>query len=136
MANDIRSFEADLAKFGKKIGVNLATVQKRITFDMHGRITQRNPVDTGFSRASWDVTVGEPVTVAPPQPSEGQAIEPVDISAGIAAIDGTKPSFVSSAVHYLKYLEEGSSDQAPLGMVRITVAEVQAEIATYLTGLP
>ena len=42
--------------------------------------------------------------------------------------DGTKSVFITSALDYIKYLDQGSSQQAPAGMVNITIAELEAEV--------
>lgn len=154
----VHAFDVDLADFAKAIDVPLPIVCQRITLDCHGRITKRTPVDTGRARASWDVKEGAPSDFVPPETKEsvagkgktrlgtgqlgnklgGGALsggKPKDVGAAIAGIDGTKVIFITSALDYMQYLEDGSSKQAPAGMVRLTLAEVEIELETILEGL-
>ena len=156
--SSLQLFEVSLADFAEAIDVALPTVVKRITYDLHGRITKRTPVDTGRARASWDVKVGSPSNFVPPETkgsvrqkgktsvgsgqlgndlgsgaSQGGAAK--DIGAEVAGIDGTAPVFITTALDYVQYLEKGSSKQAPAGMVMLSIAEVEIELETILTDL-
>jgi hypothetical protein len=53
----------------------------------------------------------------------------------VAEIDGTTAIFITSNLPYMEALENGHSGQAPNGMVRITVAEIAAEIDSMLADL-
>ncbi len=118
-------FNAPLEKFAKLIDVNLATVVRVITGDLWGMITQRTPVDTGRARASWQVSEGKPSMAAP---SPGTYGPPSAVSAGFENISGTQPVYIVSNLDYIEALENGWSKQAPVGMVAISIAEVEARI--------
>lgn len=124
------AFNADLRAFAEKIDVNLQTVLKRVTFDLWNRITLKTPVDTGRARAGWGVSIGDPQVVTP-EPGPHGAPTPPDLS----AIDGTQLIYVLNNVEYVQYLEEGTSKQAPAGMVRISLAEVELEIEAMLLAM-
>lgn len=44
----------------------------------------------------------------------------------------SEPVFITNNLHYVIYLEHGSSKQAPQGMVAVTLAEVEAGLARVL----
>lgn len=60
MANDIRQFNVQVDAFANKVGLAVTTVQKRVAFDLFGRIVRKTPVDTGRARASWNISVNRP----------------------------------------------------------------------------
>lgn len=126
-----------------KIGVNLQIVLEKLTLDTHTKLTERTPVDTGRARASWQISEGAPSTVVPPptgvkstgKNSQNSSPPANTIPPPTISVSGTQPVFITSAVDYMKYLEEGSSKQAPAGMVQITVREIEAEVEQTLAAL-
>jgi hypothetical protein len=131
MAIKIHQVNADLASFAKAIGVGIGLATEKLSRDIHGKIVKRTPVDTGRARASWDVAIGEAPTT---QIDAGDYKDTPPAFPG-HLIDGTEEVFIVSNLVYIEPLENGHSDQAPLGMVRISVAEARAEIDTIMDGL-
>lgn len=93
-----------------------------------GRIMQKNPVDTGRSRANWNASVDVPDTSTddtlrledvPARQAEGGAI--------IAGADfaGGHDVYLTNGLPYIEGLEKGRSQQAPHGMVGVTVEELR-----------
>ena len=92
------------------------------------------PVDTGFARSRWVVTIGQPVTSSEDGVSESIEIGG-DVAAAIAASQGLKEIkkwkgvgsiFINNPLGYVVYLDEGSSEQAPQGMTEQAIAAGQA----------
>lgn len=159
-ANDdsLKAFDVDLKKFADKLGIAIQIVMIRITLDLFRRITKRTPVDTGRARASWDVKQGTPSSFVPPERKKSVAGKgktrlgtglggeklgtgalsggkAKDVSSEIADIDGTKVVFITTNLDYMVYLEQGSSKQAPAGMVLLSIAEIEIEIENILDQL-
>jgi len=130
-AANIQAFNVDLDQFAKKLNVKLETAVQRLALDAFNRLTKRTPVDTGRARASWTIATGK---ASDRIPGEGKQ-EPKGDASAAASIDGTEQVFITSALDYMKYLEKGSSKQAPVGMVAITLAEIEAEIEIILAGI-
>jgi hypothetical protein len=121
-------FEADLRAFAKIVDVNQATVVKKIAMDLWTAITLKTPVDTGRARAGWGLSIGTPIIPTPPTgsyPPNGQAPLPLP---DISAINGRQIVYILNNVDYVQHLEDGTSQQAPAGMVRISIAEIELEI--------
>lgn len=129
MSDNVRSFQADLKELAKKLDISIGLVITKISLDAWSRITQRTPVDTGRARASWTLKEGQPSDFVPSEGSSGQPSPPA------ASFDGKTSVFVTSNLDYIRYLEQGSSNQAPAGMVAITLAELEAE-AESIIGSP
>jgi hypothetical protein len=121
MAN-AQQFKIDLRRFADKVELDMGTFRRRVTLDVKQKVERKTPVDQGTARASWAVSDGSPSSFVP---AKGQAgIGPVEASF-------SKPfdiSFVTSNLPYIIPLEFGSSKQAPQGMVRIALAEVETEL--------
>ncbi len=115
----------------KRTGVAQKTFIRKIGIDLLRKIIEKNPVDTGRSRAAW----------APLFEAEGLPIPEADPVAtlleGHGAVEGrieegeTKGGYYLTIVNnvpYVLYLEYGSSDQAPEGMVRVSMQELLEEL--------
>lgn len=131
------NFEAPLVEFAAALNLNFGIAVKRVSFDILTRIVERTPVDTGRARSAWDLTVGEPSSyVPPPLPPGAVGALVEDPASGLSvAITGESVIYVVNNLDYIEPLENGHSQQAPAGMVRITLAEVAAEIELYLEGM-
>jgi hypothetical protein len=116
-------FSSTLAEFAEKLRIKAGTLQKKITFDMHGDIMQRTPVDTGRARANWFATVGEPSKEVHlyADAKSGDSAIPQPQSPPLE-IDGTRDTYIINNLPYIKPLDEGHSKQAPNGMVKLAMA--------------
>jgi hypothetical protein len=133
-ANDdnLQAFNFDITKFAKKLDLAVEVVTVRIVLDLFTRITKRTPVDTGRARASWDIKVGVSSDYLP---EAGKYAGAKDVSGEVEKIDGKQIVFISTSIDYMKYLEEGSSQQAPAGIVLLSLAELEVELENILDQL-
>lgn len=120
-------FKAPIAAFAKLLNLTQETVVRVIANELWigitagARVSPGTPVDTGRARASWAMSEGTPSTLVPPEgsyPDLPTFINPT----------GKTNVFIVSNLDYIHALEHGHSDQAPQGMVRLTIAEVSAKI--------
>ena len=119
------AFGADLVAVGKALGIESANeVAVILGIQVFKGIVLKTPVDTGRARANWMISEGSPQvatvlgTQAPATPS------PMDFKGGSRI-------FITNSLPYIVPLEYGHSKQAPAGMVRVTLAEVQAQAASF-----
>lgn len=101
------SFSGDIEKFIKKTEAKTDVVFKKIVFDIYARVVRRSPVDTGRFKGNWLMTPNVPK-------APGSVL-------------------ISNNLPYAQRLEDGWSDQAPIGMVKVTVAEFQSIVKKALT---
>lgn len=118
------------AAIAERIGQPLRVVLTKIALDLHTKITERTPVDTGRLRASFQITAASPTQTTPPS---GQYPRPA--SPPLPKITGEEPIFIASALPYAEAIENGHSAQAPAGMVAISIIETEAELAHTLAQL-
>lgn len=127
----LSAFRADLKKFARTVDVDYHVVLRRVTFEILGKIVQRTPVLTGRARANWQVSQGAPssstyemtANLTGPQ-SKAVAMQ----RAQGTAFTNYDTYWVVNNLPYIVALETGHSTQAPQGMVRVTMAEVEAGI--------
>ena len=114
----------DVQKLAETINVNIATVVRAAATQLYGKLIERSPVDTGYFRRNWQVSVDVPATgTVGDKPAAGSKAGPPsapDIPKGALHV------WITNNVQYAESLENGHSKQAPHGMVAISVAEVEA----------
>ena len=126
-------FDADLRKFARTVNVTYDQVRRKIAFDILRGVVFKTPVDLGRARAAWALSDSGPVGAdagkdfsASPEGAAQRAMNNVSVQKGGG--DPFGALWVSNNVPYITALEFGYSDQAPNGMVRVTLAEIEAGI--------
>lgn len=95
--------------------------------ELSARVYERNPVDTGLSQASWTSAIN---SFDRSNSGDGKFIETArKLKAGDTyTLMNTQP--------YIRRLEyEGHSNQAPNGMVRISIAEFPQIVRAAIRGV-
>ena len=103
---------------------NANNALRRIAFACDSLIVMRTPVDTGNARVNWRVAVNSIDTAYLPglvrsTSRDMSAITNFSIGDYIA---------ISNSTPYIVYLENGSSRQAPNGMVAVTLVDMANKI--------
>jgi len=123
-------FSDRVRAFNKKIKEEHRRNATRVAMAVFQGVTSRSPVDKGKFRMSWTLSEGQPATQPTVGSGLGGATSGSPGPARSPRISGNVPFFptfyVSNAMPYGPALEAGSSDQAPGGMVDLTVAEVES----------
>jgi hypothetical protein len=119
------SFSLDIKEFAKATELELELVTRKIALDAYARVTRKTPVDTGRARANWNVGAGKPdlSTI-----EAGESSPPPSLSKG----DGEEAIYITNNLDYIFELEDGSSKQAPRGMVNVSMLELEAGIKNVL----
>lgn len=86
--------------YGKAMRARAWVSVRKVSFDVERMIKIKMPVDTGRARASWGHSSA---------PATGEGIWQEDVNA-LAITQGSR-------VEYIKYLNEGHSQQAPAGFI-------------------
>jgi hypothetical protein len=120
------SFEDDLRKFERKTTRKMTQVGRKVALELFGRVILKTPVDTGRARANWQVTIGTTAngTVEIDDKSGGATMSAA--TAASAGFNAGDTIYLTNNLPYILKLEEGSSQQAPAGMVALTVQEFAA----------
>jgi hypothetical protein len=128
-----KTFALDLQRFAKKASAVPDQVLRKVVFDITREIAQKTPVDTGHARSNWfwgvQVVSDEDATLSKsgaPSLARAESFASTVRSGGVVYLTNNLP--------YIMALEFGAgpnpfghgSQQAPAGMVRITVARWQS----------
>lgn len=113
------TFEQQMEKIIKDREKKALNIFRAVALQLFDRVIRRTPVDTGRARANWNAAIDNPdesVTdsTLPPQPA------PTVFSADLG-----DTLYLTNNLPYISALEYGYSKQAPQGMVRVTVSELQ-----------
>jgi hypothetical protein len=125
VVTNLNQFNRKVSKFAERIPrEKVPLFIKKISLEALRRVVQKTPVDTGRARGGWQVTFNQP-SKSPTGNTDPSGSG--TISAGASKINQlNKPAavFITNNVEYIIYLEDGTSDQAPKGMVAITIQEL------------
>lgn len=119
------SFAESLAAFAQQTKEAIDDVFREVVIEIGTSVIRLSPVDTGRFKGNWQFTVGAP---------SNQSIDTFDkaghetIATMVAEVSKLETGQVAYIVNNLVYgvpLEYGHSDQAPAGMVQITLARFQ-----------
>lgn len=124
-ADQINKFVVESLEDAKK-------VIEKVRVDVSDSVINKTPLDTGFARGNWQSNIGSPIKSeitrfdreAGFAPTGGDGIA-LREAIEVAAKDIENDFYVTNNAEYIMNLEFGGSDQAPNGMVRITVADFQ-----------
>ena len=127
MARTPRDFEAALRRLAEReIAAAVAEASRGLALAVLEGVVARTPVQTGRARANWQ---------AGPEQPPGGVLEETDkdgrttVARGRAAISRARPFetiWIVNNLSYIGILEQGSSRQAPRGMVAATLAALAA----------
>ena len=122
------SLTLDIRAFAEKAGKNADAKVRIICLDLLSGIVLNTPVDTGRARANWQTSIGAP---------KSTQLEATDKS-GEATIANAQDDVANAAgnifwitnnLPYIYRLEyEGWSQQAPRGMVRLSLDEARRRL--------
>ena len=138
----VGSFSIDVQNFATRSGMRWKTAVKHIVEDIFRQIHLIMPVDTGFARSNWSIGMDVPGDLIEnpaqhlPYPRRlAGASFPSHEERGVAAIRALPVTeglvcYIYNNTRYIIPLEYGHSrEQAPAGMVRVTLARLQAYVA-------
>jgi len=117
------SFLLDIQKFTKNAEVNMTTVARKVCLDLSKGVIVKTPIDTGRAKGNWQAAIGEyPTQELNVEDKQGtQTINKATMQANKLQRGDT--FYLVNNLPYIAPLEVGWSQQAPQGMVRLTLRE-------------
>jgi len=115
---DSEAFKRDFAKILKKAGDNAELVVRKTALQLQSSMIEKSPVLTGRFRGNWQCGVGtinDNASEAPHSDSLGRTV------AKLPEWTVGKTIWLTNSLPYSYRLEHGWSQQAPSGMVKLTV---------------
>lgn len=122
------SFAKDIEAWAKKVQLAAEDVPAVVCLTLSTSIIERSPVDTGRFRGNWQATIASPAS--------GETSDTDKTGATAIARAGSVSQKASGSLYYLvnnlpyaRRLEYGYSQQAPGGMVRVSVQEFHQAVS-------
>lgn len=160
MHENVEMFAADLKAFSRAVHMQIEDVIRAVVFELLRMIVVRTPVDTGRAAGSWMVRGGETDQFVLPESSHMSREEAVALAMErVKSVDFSNPFLMWWIYNNLPYIEvleyglypnppekgsyvkgvgyviktvAGYSKQAPAGMVRISIAELEVKIESII----
>lgn len=132
-----------LDRYARTFRGDLEKAARAVALDLFSRIIVKTPVDTGRARGNWMIDIGRapegmlaqgfgPGRAEGGEPGSNAAAAQANAMAQASRLGGFRLGVTISIRNTLPYiirLENGWSDQAPAGMVKVTLTEVGAVTA-------
>ena len=114
------AFSIPLGQLAEKMKADLETVVRKATFEVFRNVVLKSPVDTGRFRHNWNASYGAPnyATTAGTDQQRG-----ANEAARAATLQLGGVVYLANGLPYAQRLENGYSQQAPAGMVRLSAVE-------------
>ncbi len=128
-------FAEDLNKLCERAKEKAELVVRKTALELQSQMVERSPVDTGRFKNNWQCGIGVVNTGAGEGPDKSGM---GSIGRTQTALEGWKPGqriVLSNSLPYARRLEEGWSQQAPAGMVRLTVQAYGEALAKVVAEL-
>ena len=117
------SFRVDLSRIRSKLRESVNQKAERITQKLVNSFITRSPVFSGNFRASWNVSEGQATYIRIDSGSPVAVLPPPVIR--VKAVGTTPVFYITNGQPYAQALEYGWSNQAPLGIIRVTLASLR-----------
>lgn len=138
VAGNAEDFSKSLMNMADYATKSMEAIIRKACIDLYSRIVERTPVDTGRAKANWQISTTDYGTEWNEKDGfifneiksliEGEIDDfTFDIHDGVVIIYNN--------LEYISELENGTSQQAPYGMVSLSLAEFTAHFNQALSGL-
>lgn len=119
------SFASDIKRFSQKTDKRISQARRKIVLDLFRSVILDTPVDTGRARGNWQTNVGEAArgTIDRADKEGTAAIQ--DVLSTLSTLTDDEVIHLTNNLPYIIPLEQGSSQQAPHGMVARNVRRFQ-----------
>lgn len=133
---DATAFSRELLQLSSFTNGNIVTVIKKSCIDLYRAVVEKTPVEFGNAKASWALTLF-PHTERHSGGASGAEIANIVRDNASTFEWNTDNEFVliSNNLNYIGFLENGSSTQAPAGMVAISLSEFEHYFRNAIAGL-
>lgn len=120
----MKSIAAQIKEIAERSNQKTETVVRQTIFRLGQAVVLKTPVDTGLAKANWlhGINSFTPEQIDKVDKSGGIAIS--DLLAGVKEFNLGGEFYFVNSLPYIKKLEEGSSLQAPTGMLKLSIEEL------------
>lgn len=122
------AFADDVRRFSVKAGESSDRIVRAVTLSLFNGIIRDTPVRHGRLRGDWQTTVGSPAS------GENGRVDPSG-RASMVEVESVTPegagqlTYLTNSMPYAEMIENGSSRQAPEGMIRRNMDRIERNLA-------
>lgn len=120
------SFQSEIKEFRRKVEKAADLVFRGTALEIFSKVVKRTPVKTGRLRGNWQCEINA-IPIGEVDSTPAQALTKIVKITG--QMKFTDSIYLINNLPYVEVIENGSSEQAPQGMVKITVAEFRDTVA-------
>jgi len=113
------SFENDIRRFEQMVSGASGQTIRAAALEVFTSIIERTPVDTGRARGNWQTSTNARPRGTLPIRSANKAVAEANLSALTYTLADT--IYFANNLPYIQRLEDGWSQQAPAGMVQVSL---------------
>lgn len=118
-------FADQVSAFTRKTEAKIETAIRKIALDVFAEVIMMSPVDTGRFRGNWQVAIGTTPSGTLEVDDKAGTATLAKAQAEALGLKAGQTIFLVNNLPYAQALEYGSSQQAPGGMIRLTVQRWQ-----------
>lgn len=126
---------SEIGRWRDKVERRMETAVRKIAIDVFTRVILRTPVLSGRARGNWQVAIGNLPTGTLELDDKDGSITIGKVEAETLGLKAGESIYLVNNLPYIYRLETGYSDQAPAGMVGITVQEFEPLVAAIAREL-
>lgn len=119
------SFALSLAEFAEQAKEAIDSSLREIVIEIGASVIRMSPVDTGRFRGNWQFSIGTPEQGQVDRLDKNGSAATAELVNGAIQFKAGDTAYIVNNLPYAIPLEYGHSDQAPGGMVRITLERFQ-----------
>lgn len=128
MAQRAFEFALGLEQLGRELTDDLMQlVTQKLALQALSGVVLKSPVDTGRFRGNWNVSVDVRDDTTTDATDKGGAATIAKGQGVITAVPPYRTIWLTNNLPYARRLETGWSQQAPVGMVALTLAELESQ---------
>ncbi|WP_039012873.1 hypothetical protein [Pseudomonas brassicacearum] len=118
-------FAESLAKFAEQAKGAIDDVFREVVIEVGMSVIRLSPVDTGRFKGNWQLTIGSPSAHSVDTFDKAGHETIAELVSQANQLEAGQIAYIVNNLIYAIPLEYGHSDQAPAGMVQITLARFQ-----------
>ncbi len=119
------SFALSLAEFAEQAKEAIDSSLREIVIEVGASVIRMSPVDTGRFRGNWQFSIGAPEQGQLDRLDKNGSAATAELANGAIQFKAGDTAYIVNNLPYAIPLEYGHSDQAPAGVVRITLERFQ-----------
>lgn len=131
-------FSKSLMSLADHVDGSFGKIIRKACIDLYRAIVEKTPVDTGRAKASWSLSTHHASDEQ--EPRDGYTFNEIEqiIKDNVADFKVSihdDQVVIYNNLEYIEFLEDGTSDQAPNGMVSISLVEFETFFNNALRGI-